>query len=209
MKTILGFIFASTAFLGLSAIPAQAGGHWGVGINIGFPVYRPWYPCYGYGWYYPPPYYYAPVVIQQPVAVQPVAVQPVAVQPAPAQPQPSYSGPAPVHAPTPVTTAHLQPVNSQQSEINQHLNQLANSNDQIRRDSALQLGRLRAQEAIDPLAATLAGDRSPQVREAAARGLALIGSTKALPALEQAARADVDPTVRHSAEFSIDVIRTR
>src|SRR6516162_2416075 len=172
MKTIRGFIFASIAFLGVSAIPAQAGGHWGVGINIGFPVYRPWYPCYGYGWYYPPPYYYAPVVIQQPVAVQPVAVQPAPAQPAPAA-QPSYSGPAPVHAPTPVTTAHLQPVNTQQSEINQHLNQLVNSNDQMRKDSALQLGRLRAQEAVDPLAATLAGDRSPQVREAAARGLAL------------------------------------
>jgi hypothetical protein len=199
MKTIRGFIFASIAFLGVSAIPAQAGGHWGVGINIGFPVYRPWYPCYGYGWYYPPPYYYAPVVIQQPVAVQPVAVQPAPAQPAPAA-QPNYSAPAPVHAPTPVTTAHLQPVNSQQSEINQHLNQLANSNEEMRKDSALQLGRLRAQEAIDPLAA---------VREAAARGLALIGSSKALPALEQAARADVDPTVRHSAEFSIDVIRTR
>jgi hypothetical protein len=208
MKTTRAFILASIAFLGVSAIPAQAGGHWGVGINIGFPVYRPWYPCYGYGWYYPPPYYYAPVVIQQPVAVQPVAVQPAPAQPAPAA-QPSYSGPAPVHAPTPVTTAHLQPVNTQQSEINQHLNQLVNSNDQMRKDSALQLGRLRAQEAVDPLAATLAGDRSPQVREAAARGLALIGSSKALPALEQAARADVDPTVRHSAEFSIDVIRTR
>jgi HEAT repeat protein len=76
-------------------------------------------------------------------------------------------------------------------------------------ESALQLGRLRASDAVDPLAATLAGDRSPQVREAAARALALIGSSKGLPALEQAARADADPTVRHSAEFSIDVIRTR
>jgi hypothetical protein len=202
MKTIRGFILASIALLGASAIPAQAGGHWGVGINIGFPVYyRPYYPCYGYPWYYRPyPLYYyapAPVVVQPTVAVQPAPVAQVA--------QPVYSPPAP----TPITTAHLQPVSSQQSEITRNLDQLANASDQVRKESALQLGRLRALDAVDPLAATLAGDRSPQVREAAARGLALIGSSKALPALEQAARADTDPTVRHSAEFSIDVIRTR
>jgi HEAT repeat protein len=73
----------------------------------------------------------------------------------------------------------------------------------------LQLGRLRAAEAIDPLAATLAGDSNPRVREAAARALGLIGSQKALPALQQAAQTDSDPTVRHSAEFSIDVIHAR
>jgi HEAT repeat protein len=129
----------------------------------------------------------------------------MAVQAAPAAQQPVYSPPPP----TPVTTAHLQPVSSQQSEITRNLDQLANASDQVRKESALQLGRLRTLEAVDPLAATLAGDRSPQVREAAARALALIGSSKALPALEQAVRADADSTVRHSAEFSIDVIRTR
>jgi HEAT repeat protein len=108
-----------------------------------------------------------------------------------------------------VTTAHIQPVSSQQSDVTRNIQQLTDANDGVRSESALQLGRLRAPEAIDPLAATLAGDRSPQVREAAARALALIGSPKALPALQHAALADADATVRHSAEFSIDVIRTR
>lgn len=202
MKIIRSFTLGIVAFLGISVVPAHAGGHWGVGINIGFPVYRPFYPCYGYGWYYPPyPYYYAPA----PVVVQPAPV----VQVAPAAPapvaQPSYSAPAPA----PITTAHLQPVRAQQSEISRNLQQLADASDQVRSESALQLGRLRAAEAIDPLAATLAGDRSPMVREASARALALIGSSKALPALQHSALADADPTVRHSAEFSIEVIRTR
>jgi HEAT repeat protein len=93
--------------------------------------------------------------------------------------------------------------------VSRNIRQLADANDAVRSESALQLGRWQAPEAIDPLTATLAGDRSPQVREAAARALALIGSSKALPALQHAALADADPTVRHSAEFSIDVIRSR
>ena len=72
----------------------------------------------------------------------------------------------------------------------------------------MQLGRGRAAQAVDPLAATLAGDRSPVVREAAARALGLIGSSAALPALQQAASADPDHDVRHSAGFAIDVIQS-
>jgi hypothetical protein len=214
MKTITGFLLGVVALLGITAGPAHAGGHWGVGINIGFPVfYRPYYPCYGYGWYYPPyPYYYyapAPVVVQPAPAVQvaPVAPAPAAQAPAP-NPAPS---PAPIPAPRPASgsTSYIQPVSSQQSEISRNLQQLASGTDQVRSDSALQLGRMRAKEAIDPLAATLAGDRSPMVREASARALALIGSSKSLPALQHAALSDADASVRHSAEFSIDVIRAR
>jgi len=72
----------------------------------------------------------------------------------------------------------------------------------------MQLGRLRALAGIDPLAATLAGDRSPLVREAAARGLGLIGSPKALPALQHAAMADPDRDVRHSAQFAAEVVQS-
>ena len=95
MKTIRGFILASIALLATSAVPVHAGGHWGVGINIGFPAYyRPYYPCYGYPWYYRPyPLYYyapAPMVVQPTVAVQPVPVAQVA--------QPVYSPPAPTPA---------------------------------------------------------------------------------------------------------------
>jgi HEAT repeat protein len=46
------------------------------------------------------------------------------------------------------------------------------------------------------------------VREAAARALGLIGSSAALPALQQAASTDSDHDVRHSARFAIDVIQS-
>ena len=193
MKMIRKLILSGFVFLGISAVPAYAGGHWAVGVNIGFP--GPFFPCYS-PWYYRPypVYYYPPPVIVQPAPVYQAV--PVA--------QPVYAPPAPVPA-----TSHAAPVNSQQPEIDRNIYQLADASDRVRSESALQLGRLRATQAIDPLAATLAGDRSPLVREAAARALGLIGSSKALPALQQAAQADADPTVRHSAEFSMDVIHAR
>jgi len=86
---------------------------------------------------------------------------------------------------------------------------LADPNERVRSDTVMQLGRLRVQQAVDPLAATLAGDQSPAVREAAARALGLIGSPKALPALQRAAQVDNDREVRHSAQFAIEVIQTR
>jgi HEAT repeat protein len=67
---------------------------------------------------------------------------------------------------------------------------------------------MKSERAIDPLAATLAGDRSAAVREAAARALGLIGSAKALPALRAAALNDNDRDVRHSAEFAVEVVQT-
>ena len=61
----------------------------------------------------------------------------------------------------------------------------------------MELGRTKSERALDPLAATLAGDRSPVVRDAAARALGLIASPKALPALTHAAQADTDRDERH------------
>jgi HEAT repeat protein len=90
----------------------------------------------------------------------------------------------------------------------QLVTQLANPDERIRAETALQLGRLKSTQGVDPLAATLAGDRSPAVREAAARALALIASPQALPALEKAAATDPDHDVRHSARFAIDVINS-
>ena len=54
----------------------------------------------------------------------------------------------------------------------------------------------------------LAADRSAAVREAAARGLGLIGSSDALPALQRAAQADDNRDVRHSAQFAAEGIRS-
>jgi hypothetical protein len=44
------------------------------------------------------------------------------------------------------------------------------------------------------------------VREAAARGLGLIGAASSLEALQRAALADDDREVRHSAGFAAEVI---
>ncbi|MBY0525760.1 MAG: HEAT repeat domain-containing protein [Gemmataceae bacterium] len=74
------------------------------------------------------------------------------------------------------------------------------------------MGRLRASRAVDPLVALVAEDTSPDVRAAAAQALALIGSgskraTSALPALRGAAEKDLDPKVRHTAQFAAEIIQ--
>jgi hypothetical protein len=197
MKLFRRFFLTTLVFLGLGTSPAWAG-HFAIGFNIGVPVfYRPFYPYpyYGYYYYRPYPVYPYPVYFAPPAVV---------VQPAPAvQAVPLAQPSCPASAPRPAT------VNAGQAEIERHLHALADANEQVRSESALQLGRLRAAEAIDSLVATLAGDSKAGVREAAARALGLIGSQKALPALQQAAQADSDPMVRHSAQFSIDVIHAR
>jgi HEAT repeat protein len=94
-----------------------------------------------------------------------------------------------------------------QTEITHNLEHLRNPEEQARLDAVVRLGRLKAQRAVDPLAATLAGDSSPKVRDAAARALGMIGSPKALPALQRAAEADNDRDVRHSAQFSVELVQ--
>ena len=93
--------------------------------------------------------------------------------------------------------------------VDRYIQHLANPDDRARMEAALQLGRARATEAVEPLSRMLAGDRSPQAREASARALGLIGTPSALPALQQAAQADDDRDVRNSARFAADVIRSR
>lgn len=184
----LGGLFGGPASVG------HCGGGISIGVGFGFPLYRPCYPCYGGYYYRPYPVYMAP----PPVIVQPAPV----VQTVPVV-QPVYTSPPPA----PVV-AHAAPAEGQNGEVERLMQQLADPNEHVRADCVMQLGRLRAQSAIDPLAATLAGDRSPVVREAAARALGLIGSPKAMPALQQAAQVDTDRDVRHSAEFALEVVRT-
>jgi HEAT repeat protein len=93
--------------------------------------------------------------------------------------------------------------------VDRYLQQLRSPEENVRLDGVTQLGRLQDQRAVDPLAATLAGDGSPVVREAAARSLALIASPRAIPALRQAAQNDRDHDVRHSAQFALDVVQTK
>jgi hypothetical protein len=207
------------AFAGLTLAGAgtelQAG--WGIGVRIGGPVYYgPWAP------YYYPYYPYGAIYAAAPPVV--VESAPVVVQPAPSPQAPSTPltlPPAPVPisgvqpasqtapSPLPSTLVGSQVQEVLQTDVNYHLQQLRNPDERVRADSVLQLGRLKAAASVDPLAATLAGDRSPLVREAAARALALIGSPKALPALRYAAQADPDRDVRRSAQFAVEVVLSR
>jgi len=175
----------------------QAG--WAVGVRVGGPVYyRSWDP------YYYPYYPYRAVYVEPP----PVVVQsaPVIVQSASSVPAVNPATPAPLPPPAILQSSQIQ--NAAQPEINRYLQQLRDADERVRSESVLQLGRLKALAAIDPVAATLAGDRSPLVREAAARSLGLMGSPKGLPALQHAALADPDRDVRHSAQFAVDIVQS-
>jgi HEAT repeat protein len=71
----------------------------------------------------------------------------------------------------------------------------------------VEAGRRKDRGALAALIKALREDSSPVVREAAARGLGLIGDPAGLAALQYAAGADDDREVRHSAAFAADVIR--
>jgi hypothetical protein len=208
MRAKLTALCGSLLLLGMTGTPAQA--HWGVGVHIGIPIFFP--PC---GYYRPYPVYYAPAPVYYqpaPVYVQPA---PVYVQPAPApaaalppatSSQPSTQS-AQATAPTVTpTTARAQAPDDRQTEITNNLEHLRNPDEQARADAVTRLGRLKALRAVDPLAATLAGDPSVKVREAAAKALGLIGSPKSLPALQRAAKNDADHDVRHTAQFAIELV---
>lgn len=128
------------------------------------------------------------------------AARRVQLQPPPPPPAP----PVAAH-PVPNDPARVE----RQHEIGEHLRQLADANEGVRLDAVTQLGRMRAVRAIDPLAATLAGDQSPAVRVAAAHSLGLIASPKALPALNRAIQVDPDRDVRKAAEFALEIIQSR
>src|SRR5439155_2017232 len=92
-------------------------------------------------------------------------------------------------------------------EVSQLLQLLNDPDEKIRSESVIQLGRLKADPAVDPLCATLAGDKSPLVRDSAAKALGLIGAPRALTTLIHASKADPDNDVRHSAQFAVEIIK--
>lgn len=219
MSMLRGMLLGLMALGGLDWTAAvQAGGHgsWAIGVSVGGPgYYRPYYPVYPYPYavyrpYYP--VYVAPptVVVQPAPVIQPVPVAtPVYSAPAPT---PAYSAPAstPVETPPALAPAGQSiPAANQQADITYHLRMLTNADERARAESVLHLGKVKATQAVDQLAATLAGDRSPTVREAAARSLGLLGSSQALPALQRAAQVDSDRDVRRSAQFAMEVIQSR
>ncbi|HLJ93779.1 MAG TPA: HEAT repeat domain-containing protein [Gemmataceae bacterium] len=192
-------VSSALAALALAAASPQLRAGWGVGVRIGGPVYYRAYDPYYYPYYPYRPVYVAPapVVVESP---------PVVVQSPPAVQAVNPASPTPLPPPAVLQTSQIQPVS--QADIGRYLQQLRDADERVRSDSVLQLGRMKAVAAIDPVSATLAGDRSPLVREAAARALGLLGSPKALPALQHAALADPDRDVRHSAQFAVDVIQS-
>ena len=172
----------------LAACPWAAHAGWGVAVGIGVPVYpRPWY---GYPYYYRP--YYPYYVVPPPVVVGSPVYQTVPVTP------PAYAAPLP--APSAAGS-------SQPGDEEKYLLQLNDPEAQTRADAVLQLGRLRSRRAIDPLIRVLGNDRSPVVRDAAARSLGMIGAPGGLAALQRAAQADDNQEVRHSAQFAAEGIR--
>ncbi|HWG44175.1 MAG TPA: HEAT repeat domain-containing protein [Gemmataceae bacterium] len=198
---------------------SQAGVYLGIGYGGGPGYYRPYYGRgygygYGYGYYRPYPLYVAPPVIVQPGPV--VVQQPTVVQPA--YPPPAQA-PAPLPPPTPVTAAapsspDLMPAvatgsSNRQADVDAYVQQVQTGDETARADALVRLGRLQAERAVGPMVKALNSDASPRVREAAARGLGLIGSRSALSALQYAAQSDDNPEVRHSASFAAEVIRGR
>ena len=215
-------------------IGVPIGGYWGPGYYRPYYGYGPYY---GYPYYpgYPAPVIVGrpPVVVQQPgYAVQPgmvagtsVPTTPPVVVGSPAAPPPP---PAPYNPPspaalrtTPVRRAwprrpgpgpHLSsfnPVAANQPAVETLLQRMNQSEEHVRRDAIMDLGRMKAERAIDPLTSSLSTDSSPIVRDAAARSLGLIGNSRALPALIRAAQADNDRDVRHSTQFAIEIIRSQ
>jgi HEAT repeats len=207
---LAGVILAAGALL--AVVPhAQAG--WSVGIGLNFPVYgRPYY--HGPRVYRPYPVYVQPApLLVQPVPVyQPVypaysvPAAPVAPAPVPELAPAPAPVPAPAPAPAPLPTVSYTP-SSREADVDRYLQKLQNPDPRERTEAAVQLGRLRATRAVPQLSATLSNDRSPAVRDGAARALGLIGSTDALAALQRAAQSDDDRDVRRSASYAAEVIR--
>src|SRR5688572_20413728 len=143
---------------------AHGGVRWSIGLNFGVPAYyhRPYY---GYGWapyYAPAPIYYepAPVVVVRPA---PVVVR--------SEPQVTYSPPpvitdVPPPPPAPIVRAVSQTTSPAADGL---LAKLGDAKETVRRDAAMDLGRMRSQQAVDALMNLLAKDSSPIVRDAAAR----------------------------------------
>jgi hypothetical protein len=179
-----------------SSVHAHPRVGWSVGINFGAPHCHHYHRPYGYWGYYRP----YPVIVEAPPAVV-VRPAPVIVREAPVivRESPAAFQDGPVY----------QSSSAPAAGIDQHLQLLTSPQENVRRDAVLELGRMKATSAVDPLAATLAGDRSPIVRDAAARALGLIASPRALPALTHSAQADSDRDVRRSAQFAVEVIHSQ
>jgi hypothetical protein len=206
MAAMKKLILAAAVATALTACATPAQARIIVGLNFGIPIcprpiYAPvYYPYYRPVYVAPAPIYYAP----PPVYVQPAPVVYQAAPPPPAvQAVPAVSRTGSYYEPPLASTV---PANSP-NDVSSRIQQLFSQDERGRADAAIELGRAKAQQAVDTLCQVLAGDGSPVVRESAARALGLIGNARALNALQTAAQADNDRDVRRSAQFSAEIIR--
>src|SRR5437016_5909497 len=148
LLTMVGFAVPQTASAGIR-----------IGVGLGFPIYpfAPYYPYYPYRpiYYYPPPAVYPPAVYPPAVYVQPA---PACVQPVPAAQAHYETPPPPVQALPPVPIPATQHGMTQTSanglqEAERHLQLLSDADEKVRASSVMQLGRMKSERAIDPLAA--------------------------------------------------------
>lgn len=212
MRTLRNPVLAALLLTCAAAGTAQAHGGLSIGIGIGLPIYRPYF-GYGCGWYRPYPVYVAPApVVVAPAPVYAVAPAATVVQPAysaapPPPPATTSAAPPPAVVAAAAPEAELTPPPRLAGNAGAYLRDLSNPDERVRAEASVQLGRMKVVQAVEPLTQLLGQDRSPTVRDAAARGLGLIGSPAALTALQRAAQADDDRDVRRSASFAADVIR--
>jgi len=190
--------------MALSPLTQSAQAWVGVRVGIGVPLYVGPGPYY-YGYPYP---YYAPTYVVPPPVVYQQPAPYVSAVPAPVSTG-TVSASTPVSAPNATPAAdHVIPASNQvPAQIDAIARQLSDGNETVRRDAALELGRMKARNAVDILSNVLAKDPSPVARDGAARALGLIASPQSLNALIYAAQADNDREVRHSAQFAVETIR--
>ena len=198
------FTQLTLALLALLAWSSFADAHPTVGLSIR--IGPPGHYGHGHYHYHPYPYRYAhPYPYLYPYAYAPAVVV-VGSSPAPA---PVLVETAPTVQAVPASAPSIIPVNNYApTRMDTLLQQLSDPSETVRRDAAMDLGRMKAQRAVDPLMTMLAKDSSPLARDGAARALGLIGSSRSLTSLIYAAQADNDRDVRHSAQFAVEIIRT-
>ena len=178
---------------------SQARTYVSFGLRIGPGYYYgpgPYYYGYGYPYYYGP----GPIIVEG-------APPPIVVRQAPPASE-AVPPPAPAYVPPAANVIPLQNIAPASPRVDALVQQLNDPSETVRRDVAMDLGRMKADRAVEPLMNLLSKDSSAIVRDGAARALGLIAARRSLNALIYAAQADNDRDVRHSAQFAIEVIRT-
>ncbi len=201
-------ILTAAALLSLASLTQTSEAHgpyirFGIGISPGF-FYGPGPYYYGYPYGYP--YYYAPppavvyettprvIVRQSPPPIVETVPPPAPSTPTPPPPPPSV---IPIQNSAPASPA-----------VDALMAKLSDTNEMVRRDAAMDLGRMKEAKAVDALIQMMSKDASPIARDGATRALGLIAAPRSLNALIYAAQADNDRDVRHSAQFAVEIIRT-